>query len=142
MPLFNFWKCKTTIPYDEIHRELDEFTQHSLAMPKMNNPFLLDDKSKHPIILGYCIGVMNHIETAYALNKKEKIKIEKKYILDNFTNDNEASVAILFSYWEEIRAKEEIKEYINKGQLAMKQWKKGGMMAEYAPMGLIKILNE
>lgn len=142
LPLFNFWKCKKTVPYDEIHKELDVFIQHSLAMPKMNNPFILEDKSTHPIIFGYCIGVMNHIETAYALEKKERVTIEKKFILDNFVNQNEASMQTLFAHWEEIRDSEEIKEYINKGKLAMKQWQKGGAMAQYAPMGLIKLLNE
>ena len=50
MGLFDFLKTKEVVPYEEIYKELDIFTATSLAMPKMNNPFLLDDKSKQPTL--------------------------------------------------------------------------------------------
>ena len=41
MGLLDFLKKKDAIPYEKIAEQLDVFTKESLAMPKMNNPFLL-----------------------------------------------------------------------------------------------------
>ena len=75
MGLFDFLKPKDEVPYEDIYSELDVFTAASLAMPKMNNPFLLDDKNKHPMIYGYFMGVIDHVARSYKLSEKEKRKV-------------------------------------------------------------------
>jgi len=86
--LFDFLKTKDTVPYEKIYGELDRFTEASLAMPKMNNPFLLDDKNTHPMIFGYFMGVMDYIAKAYQLNEKDKLKIHTQYLSKNFAKNN------------------------------------------------------
>ncbi len=144
MGLFDFLKTKKkeVVPYDVIYRELDIFTATSLAMPKMNNPFLLDDKTKHPMIFGYFMGVIDYMAQAYQLNEKDRRTIQNKYVLHNFANDDEGSAKELLKYCSEIRQRDDVSTYTLRGKLAMKKWKAGGPMAEYAPMGLIRILND
>ncbi len=142
MGIFDFLKKKELVPYDKIYKELDIFTATSLAMPKMNNPFLLDDKSKHPMIFGYFMGVIEYMSQAYQLNEKDRRTIQNKYILNNFAKNNEKYAEELLTYCEEIKQKDEVSNYALRGKLAMKKWKAGGPMAEYAPMGLIRILND
>jgi hypothetical protein len=140
--LFDFLKTKDTVPYEKIYEELDRFTEASLAMPKMNNPFLLDDKSKHPMIFGYFMGVMDHIAKAYQLNEKDKLKIHTQYMAKNFADNNEEDAKVLVKSSTEIRETDDGCHYALRGKLAMKKWLAGGPMAAYAPMGLIKILND
>lgn len=143
MGLFDFLKkTKNEVPYAKIYGELDVFTKASLAMPKMNNPFLLDDESKHPMIYGYFLGAMNHIEQAYELNEKDKTTIYTQYLSNNFANDNKEHVTKLLKYSSDLSQEDDNKNYILVGELAMKKWKAGGRMAEYAPMGLIRLFND
>ena len=142
MGLFDFFKKKELVPYDKIYKELDIFTATSLAMPKMNNPFLLDNKNKHPMIFGYFMGVLDHMTEVYSLDKKDQSTIQTQYILHNFANNNEEYAKELLQYCEEIRHRDDVSNYTLRGKLAMKKWKAGGPMAEYAPMGLIRILND
>jgi len=140
--LFDFLKTKDTVPYEKIYEELNAFTEASLAMPKMNNPFLLDDKSKHPMIFGYFTGVMDYITKAYQLNEKDKLKIYTQYLSKNFTDNDEEDTKALVKYSADIRETDEGCHYALRGKLAMKKWVAGGPMAAYAPMGLVKILND
>ncbi|MBT8343899.1 MAG: hypothetical protein KJO45_04195 [Sulfurovum sp.] len=142
MGLFDFLKTKDIVPYEKIYEELNAFTEASLAMPKMNNPFLLDDKSKHPMIFGYFTGVMDHIAKVYQLSEKDRLKIYKKYLSKNFTNNDEEYTQELVQFSANIRETDEGCHYALRGKLAMKKWVAGGPMAAYAPMGLIKILND
>ena len=142
MGLFDFLKVKEVVPYEKIYKELDIFTATSLAMPKMNNPFLLEDKSKHPMIFGYFMGVIDYVAQAYTLNKKDKELIRTQYVLNNFADKDEVTAKELLKYCEEIRQRDDVSNYTLRGKLAMKKWKAGGPMAEYAPMGLIRILND
>lgn len=142
MGLFDFLKTKDTVPYEKIYEELNAFTEASLAMPKMNNPFLLDDKNKHPMIFGYFTGVMDYITKAYQLNEKDKLKIHTQYLSKNFADNNEEDAKALVKYSAEIRETDEGSHYALRGKLAMKKWVAGGPMAAYAPMGLVKILND
>lgn len=142
MGIFDFLKKKELVPYAKIYKELDIFTATSLAMPKMNNPFLLDNKSKHPMIFGYFMGVLDHMTLAYNLDKKDQSTIRTQYILDNFANNDDDYAAELLQYCEEIRHRDDVCRYAVRGKLAMKKWKAGGPMADYAPMGLIRILND
>lgn len=142
MGLFDFLKTKDTVPYEKIYDELNAFTEASLAMPKMNNPFLLDDKSKHPMIFGYFMGVMDYIAKAYELNGKDKLKIYTQYLSKNFADNNEKNTQELVKYSADIRKTDEGSHYALRGKLAMKKWVAGGPMAAYAPMGLVKILND
>ena len=142
MGLFDFLKTKDTVPYEKIYGELNAFTEASLAMPKMNNPFLLDDKSKHPMIFGYFTGVMDYITKAYQLNEKDKLKIYTQYLSKNFADNNEEDTKALVKYSADIRETDEGCHYALRGKLAMKKWVAGGPMAAYAPMGLVKILND
>ncbi|MEN8726331.1 MAG: hypothetical protein ABF276_00030 [Sulfurovum sp.] len=142
MGLFDFLKTKDTVPYEKIYEELNAFTEASLAMPKMNNPFLLDDKSKHPMIFGYFTGVMDYITKAYQLNEKDKLKIYTQYLSKNFTDNDEEDTKALVKYSADIRETDEGCHYALRGKLAMKKWVAGGPMAAYAPMGLVKILND
>ena len=142
MGLFDFLKTKDTVPYEKIHEELDRFTEASLAMPKMNNPFLLEDKNKHPMIFGYFMGVMDHIAKAYQLNEKDKLKIHTQYLAKNFAENNEEDAKELVKYSVGIRETDDGCRYAFRGKLAMKKWVLGGPMAAYAPMGLIKTLND
>lgn len=142
MGLFDFLKAKSTVPYEKIYEELNGFTKASLAMPKMNNPFLLDDKSKHPMIFGYFIGAIDHIAKAHQLNETDKHKIHTKYLSKNFTNNNEEAAKELVTYSTDIKETEDGAHYALRGKLAMKKWLAGGPMAAYAPLGLIKILND
>ena len=111
-------------------------------MPKMNNPFLLDDKSKHPMIFGYFMGVVDCEIEAYQLNEKDKLKIKTQYILNNFTDNDEEYARELLKYCAEIGQDDDVSNYAVRGKHAMKKWKEGGPMAQYAPMGLIRILND
>jgi len=140
--LFDFLKTRDTVPYEKIYEELNAFTEASLAMPKMNNPFLLDDKSKHPMIFGYFTGVMDYITKAYQLNEKDKLKIYTQYLSKNFTDNDEEDTKALVKYSADIRETDEGCHYALRGKLAMKKWVAGGPMAAYAPMGLVKILND
>jgi hypothetical protein len=140
--LFDFLKTKDTVPYEKIYEELSAFTEASLAMPKMNNPFLLDDKSKHAMIFGYFMGVMDYITQAYQLNEKDKLKIRTQYILKNFTDNDMEHAQELLKYCDEIRETDDGSNYALRGKLAMRKWVAGGPMAAYAPMGLVKILND
>lgn len=146
MGIFDFLKKnlkkKELVPYDKIYKELDIFTATSLAMPKMNNPFLLDNKSKHPMIFGYFMGVLDYVAQAYQLNEKDRRTIQTQYVLHNFANDDEKYAAELLEYCEEIRQRDDVSNYTLRGKLAMQKWKAGGPMAGYAPMGLIRILND
>jgi len=140
--IFDFLKKKELVPYDKIYKELDIFTATSLAMPKMNNPFLLDNKSKHPMIFGYFMGVLEYMAQAYNLDKKDQDTIQIHYVLHNFANNDDAYAAELVQYCDEIKNRDDVSNYSLRGKLAMKKWKAGGPMAEYAPMGLIRILND
>jgi hypothetical protein len=140
--LFDFLKTKDTVPYEKIYEELDRFTEASLAMPKMNNPFLLDDKNKHPMIFGYFRGVMDYIAKTYQLNEKDKLKIHTQYLAKNFAENNEEDAKALVKYSTDVRKTDEGSHYVLRGKLAMKKWSAGGPMAAYAPMGLVKILND
>ena len=142
MGLFEFLKSKDAVPYEKIYGELDRFTEASLAMPKMNNPFLLDDKSNHPMIFGYFMGVMDYIAKAYQLNEKDKRKILTQYLSKNFADNNEEEAKALVKYATDVKETDEGCHYALRGKLAMKKWTLGGPMAAYAPMGLIKILND
>ena len=140
--LFDFLKTKDTVPYEKIYEELDRFTEASLAMPKMNNPFLLDDKNKHPMIFGYFMGVMDYIAKTYQLNEKDKLKIHTQYLAKNFADNNEEAAKALVKYSADVKKTDEGSHYVLRGKLAMKKWAAGGPMAAYAPMGLVKILND
>ena len=142
MGIFDFLKKKELVPYDKIYKELDIFTATSLAMPKMNNPFLLDNKSKHPMIFGYFMGVLEYMAQAYDLDKKDQDTIQIHNVLHNFANNDDAYAAELVQYCDEIKNRDDVSNYSLRGKLAMKKWKAGGPMAEYAPMGLIRILND
>ncbi|WP_373031788.1 hypothetical protein [Sulfurovum sp.] len=142
MGLFDFLKTKDILPYEKIYGELDRFTEASLAMPKMNNPFLLDDKNKHPMIFGYFMGVMDHIAKAYELTEKDKLKIFTQYLSKNFAENNDEDAKALVKYSMDVMKTDEGGHYALRGKLAMKKWAEGGPMAAYAPMGLIKILND
>ncbi len=142
MGLFDFLKTKDTVPYEKIYEELSAFTEASLAMPKMNNPFLLDDKKKHIMIFGYFMGVMDYIAQAYSLNEKDKLKIRTHYLLKNFTDNDSEHAQELLKYCDKILETDEGSNYALRGKLAMKKWVAGGPMAAYAPMGLVKILND
>lgn len=142
MGLFDFLKTKDPVPYEKIYEELDRFTEASLAMPRMNNPFLLDDKNKHPMIFGYFMGVMDYIAKAYQLNEKDKHKIHTRYLSKNFADNNEEAAKTLVKYSADVKKTDEGGHYALRGKLAMKKWSAGGPMAAYAPMGLIKILND
>lgn len=142
MGLFDFLKKpKHEIPYGQIKYELDVFTQASLAMPKTNNPFLLDDKTKHPMIFGFFMGAMNQIAQAYELNEKDKTEIYAQYLSRNFANDNAEYVTELLKYSNDLNQNDDSHKTIIVGELAMRKWRAGGRMAEYAPMGLIRLLN-
>ncbi len=142
MGLFDFLKTKDAVPYQKIHEELDRFTEASLAMPKLNNPFLLNDKNNHPMIFGYFTGVMDYMAKKYQLTDKEKLKIYTQYLSKNFAENNEESAKALVKYSDEVSKTDEGDHYALRGKLAMKKWIAGGPMAAYAPMGLIKILND
>ncbi len=140
--LFDFLRTKDTVPYEKIYEELSAFTEASLAMPKMNNPFLLDDKNKHAMIFGYFMGVMDYIAQAYRLSEKDTLKIRTHYLLKNFTDNDSEKAQELLKYCDEIRGTDEGSNYALRGKHAMKKWVAGGPMAAYAPMGLVKILND
>ena len=142
MGLFDFLKSKEEIPYEEIYNDLDVFTAASLAMPKMNNPFLLDDKSKYPKIFGYFMGVIDHVARVYKLNEKDKRKIFTQYLLKNFAENDMERTQEFLKYCDEIMQTEDACNYALRGKLAMKKWKAGGPMADYATMGLIRTLND
>jgi hypothetical protein len=140
--LFDFLKQKKAIPYEKIAEELDAFTEESLAMPKMNNPFLLDDESKHPMIFGYFMGAVECIAEAYTLNEKDKESVYTKYLSRNFTNHDTDRTKELLDYSKAISRADDASNYTLVGNHAMKKWKTGGPMAKYAPMGLIRLLND
>jgi len=142
MGLFDFLKkTKNEVPYEKINKELDVFTIASLAMPKMNNPFLLDDQSKHPMIFAYFLGAMNHITQAYELKEKDKTTIYTQYLSRNFASDNVEQAEKLLKYSTDLCQEDNSRKDIVVGELAMKRWKAGGSMAEYAPMGLMRLLK-
>lgn len=142
MGLFDFLKPKAEVPYEQIQNDLEVFTTESLAMPKMNNPFLMDDKNIHPIIFGYFMGVLDHVATIYNLNKKEKRKVCTQYLLKNFADNNKDRVQDLLKYCDDVMLTEDANNCALRGKLAMKKWKDGGPMADYATMGLIRVLND
>ncbi len=142
MGLFDFLKkTKNEVPYEKIDKELDVFTIASLAMPKMNNPFLLDDQSKRPMIFAYFLGAMNHITQAYQLKEKDKTTIYTQYLSRNFASDNVEQAEKLLKYSTDLCQEDNSRKDIVVGELAMKRWKAGGAMAEYAPMGLMRLLK-
>lgn len=141
MGLFDFLKKKDALPYEKIAEQLDMFTKESLAMPKMNNPFLLDDKTKHPMIFGYFMGAMEYIAQVYTLNEKDSSTIYSDYLARNFAN-NAAHTIDLLNYSNDIRHIDEVTRYRLVGNHAMKKWESGGPLAKYAPMGLIRLLND
>lgn len=146
MGLFDFLKKKPKnevpeVAYEKIYKELDVFTIASLAMPKMNNPFLLDDESKHPMLYAYFLGAMNHIAEVYQLKEKDKTTIYTQYLSRNFTNDNVEQAEKLLKYSRDLCIDDKCRKDIVVGELAMKRWKAGGPMAEYAPMGLMRLLK-
>jgi len=140
--LFDFLKKKEAIPYQKIAEQLDVFTKESLAMPKMNNPFLLEDKSKYPMIFGYFMGAMEYIVQVYTLNQKETDAIYTEYLSRNFTNQDAEETKALLDYSKEITQMDDACHYILVGNHAMKKWEAGGPIAKYAPMGLIRLLND
>ncbi|HSR74137.1 MAG TPA: hypothetical protein VLL31_04775 [Sulfurovum sp.] len=142
MGLLDFLKKKDAIPYEKIAEQLDVFTKESLAMPKMNNPFLLDDKTKHPIIYGYFMGALEYITELYTLDEKDTHAIYTKYLSRNFADHNEGHTKELFNYLKEISQIDDVGRYRLVGNHAMKKWNTGGPMAKYAPMGLIRLLND
>jgi hypothetical protein len=139
--LFDFLKKKDEIPYAKIAEKLDIFTVESLAMPKTNNPFLLEDKSKHPMIFGYFVGAMDYITEAYQLNERDKSEIYTQYLARHFTDDVEQTKELL-KYSTDISQTDDGSHYLLVGGHAMKKWAEGGLMAKYAPMGLIRLLND
>lgn len=140
--MFHFLKKKEAIPYAKIAEQLDVFTKESLAMPKMNNPFLLEDKTKHPMIFGYFMGAMEYLAQAYTLNEKDTDEIYTQYLSRNFTKNNEERTKALLDYSKEISQIDDNGRYILVGNHAMKKWRSGGPVAKYAPMGLIRLLND
>jgi hypothetical protein len=142
MGLFEFFKKpKNEIPYEKINKELDTFTTASLAMPKMNNPFLMDDENKHPMIFAYFSGAMNNLSQSYQLNEKDKNRIYTQYLSRNFASDNAEQTEKLLKLSNELNDDDHNRNNILVGELAMKRWKAGGPMAEYAPMGLMRLLK-
>lgn len=142
MGLFDFLKKKDEIPYAKISEELDIFTEESFAMPKMNNPFLLEDKSKHPMIFGYFVGAINYIAQVYQLNERDKSEIYTQYLARHFTDDVAEQAKELLKRSTDISQTDDVSHYILVGGHAMKKWVAGGPMAKYAPMGLIRLLND
>jgi hypothetical protein len=140
--LFDFLKPKDDVPYEKIYNELEVFTEASLAMPKLNNPFLLDNKDIHPMIFGYFMGVIDHLAKVYKLNDKEKRTVCTQYLLKNFANNNMDRAKELVKYCENIMQTDDANNYALRGKLAVKKWRAGGPMADYATMGLIRILND
>jgi len=138
----DFLKKKDVVPYEKIAEQLDVFTKESLAMPKMNNPFLLDDKTKHPMIFGYFIGAMEYITKTYSLNEKDTDQIYSRYLSRNFANHSAEQTKELLNYSKEIQQLDDFGQYRLVGNHAMKKWNAGGPMAKYAPMGLIRLLND
>ncbi len=130
------------MPYAKIYKELDIFTEESFAMPKMNNPFFLEDESNHPMIFGYFMGVMDYIAQQYQLSEKDKRKIYTEYLLKNFADNNEKDAKELVKYSNNIRETDEGSHCALRGKLAMKKWVGGGPMAGYATMGLLRVLND
>lgn len=141
MGLFDFFKTKNDVPYEKIDKELDIFTTASLAMPKMNNPFLLDDQKKHPMIFAYFAGAMNHLSETYDLQEKDKNTIYTQFISRNFANENAEQTEKFMKYSNDITSDDNSRNDILVGELAMKRWKAGGPMAEYAPMALMRLLK-
>lgn len=142
MGLFDFLKPKDDVPYEKIYNELEVFTEASLAMPKLNNPFLLDNKDIHPMIFGYFMGVVDHLAKVYKLNDKEKRTVCTQYLLKNFADNNMDRAKELVKYCENIMKTDDANNYALRGKLAVKKWRAGGPMADYATMGLIRILND
>jgi len=141
MGLFDFRKKKAEIPYARIAETLNIFTVESLAMPKMNNPFLLEDSNKHPMIFGYFMGAMDHITETYQLDERDKSDIYTQYLARHFTANDTKQTKDLLQYSIDISQTEDGGHYVLLGRHAMKKWAEGGPMAKYAPMGLIRLLN-
>jgi len=142
MGLFDFLKKpKNEVPYEKIYKELDIFTKESLAMPKTNNPFLLDDKKKYPMIFGYFVGAMNQIAKSYQLDEKDKTTIYTHYLSKNFADDDVERTTELLKYSNDLSQDDNNHNTILVGELAMRKWRAGGRMAEYAPMGLMRLFN-
>lgn len=142
MGLFDFLKKKDEIPYVKIGETLDLFTEESLAMPKMSNPFLLEDKSKHPMIFGYFVGAMDYIAQAYRLSERDKSEIYTQYLAKHFADNDAEQTKELIKYSADIGQTDDGSHYMLVGGHAMKKWIAGGPMAKYAPMGLIRLLND
>ena len=143
MGLFDLFKTKKVIiPYEEIHEALDIFTKESLAMPKMNNPFIVDDERVHPALFGYFMGARNHIQKSYQLDEKDISDIYTQYLSKNFADNDMEKAAELLKYSVDISHTDDCSHCIFVGEHAMKKWSAGGPMAKYAPMGLIRLLND
>lgn len=142
MGLFGFLKKKDEVPYAKIDEALNIFTAESLAMPRMTNPFLLEDKNKHPMIFGYFMGAMDHLTVAYQLNEKDKSEIYTQYLARHFVQDNAEQTKELLDYSIKISQTDDGSHCALLGRHAMKKWAEGGPMAKYAPMGLIRLLND
>ena len=143
MGLFDLFKTKkVVIPYEKIYDELDIFTKESLAMPKMNNPFILDDESKHPALFGYFMGAKEYIQKTYQLDDKDITEIYTQYLSKNFADNDLKKAAKLLKYSIDVTDTGDSNHYMYVGEHAMKKWSSGGPMAKYAPMGLIRLLND
>ncbi|MFC2073400.1 hypothetical protein ACFLRS_00935 [Campylobacterota bacterium] len=59
-----------------------------------------------------------------------------------FADNNEENAKKLVKYSTDIRETDVGSHYALKGKLAMRKWIAGGPIAAYAPMALIKILND
>lgn len=143
MGLFDLFKTKKVkIPYEEIYQALDIFTEESLAMPRMNNPFILDDENIHPALFCYFMGAKNYIKKSYQLDEKDISEIYTQYLAKNFTDNDMEKAAKLLKYSVDISQTDNGCHCIFVGEHAMKKWSAGGPMAKYAPMGLIRLLND
>ena len=94
------------------------------------------------MIFGYFMGVIDHVAKTYKLSDNEKRKVCTQYLLKNFANNNMDRANELVKYCDKIMQEEETSRYALRGKLAMKKWKAGGPMADYATMGLIRVLND
>jgi hypothetical protein len=139
--LLDFLKKKEEIPYAKIADILNGFTIESLAMPKMNNPFLLNDTTKHPMIFGYFMGAMQHIAEVYHLSKEEERTLYTQYLAKHFSNNDEDKTKALLEYSHNLSQTEEGAHYMLLGAHAIKKWMGEGPIAQYAAMGLIRLLN-
>ena len=59
-----------------------------------------------------------------------------------FADNNMEKAIELLKYSVDISQTDEGSHYMLVGEHAMKKWSAGGQMAQYAPMGLIRLLND